>query len=132
MLAVVGMVSNESDVETEKEPIISITVSSVTTSYIRRACNWLEARGYEAIVLHAAGTDGRTVEPFIEEGVIGGVSDVTMTGWADELVGGVLAAGPGRFDAAVERGTSQVILTGALDMVNPGPKDSISNELDDR
>lgn len=72
------------------------------------------------------------MESLIEEGVIDGVLDVTTTEWADELVGGVLAAGPGRLDAAAERGIPQVVSTGALDMVNFGPKDSISDEFDGR
>ena len=40
----------------------------------------------------------------IESGSIAGVLDVTTTEWADQLVGGVLAAGPDRLDAAAKRG----------------------------
>lgn len=131
-LAMVGMVSNEPDVETEEKPTIGITMFGVTTPCVQRARDWLEARGYETIVFHATGTGGRAMESLIEEGVIDGVLDVTTTEWADELVGGVLAAGPGRLDAAAERGIPQVVSTGALDMVNFGPKDSISDEFDGR
>ncbi|NLV03075.1 Tm-1-like ATP-binding domain-containing protein [Haloferax volcanii] len=131
-LAMVGMVSNEPDVETEEKPTIGITMFGVTTPCVQRARDWLEARGYETIVFHATGTGGRAMESLIEEGVIDGVLDVTTTEWADELVGGVLAAGPRRLDAAAERGIPQVVSTGALDMVNFGPKDSISDEFDGR
>ncbi|ELZ61076.1 MULTISPECIES: Tm-1-like ATP-binding domain-containing protein [unclassified Haloferax] len=131
-LAMVGMVSNEPDVETEEKPTIGITMFGVTTPCVQTARDWLEARGYETIVFHATGTGGRAMESLIEEGVIDGVLDVTTTEWADELVGGVLAAGPDRLDAAAERGIPQVVSTGALDMVNFGPKDSISDEFDGR
>ncbi|CQR52648.1 MULTISPECIES: Tm-1-like ATP-binding domain-containing protein [Haloferax] len=131
-LAMVGMVSNEPDAETEEKPTIGITMFGVTTPCVQTARDWLEARGYETIVFHATGTGGRAMESLIEEGVIDGVLDVTTTEWADELVGGVLAAGPDRLDAAAERGIPQVVSTGALDMVNFGPRDSVSDEFDGR
>jgi uncharacterized protein (UPF0261 family) len=72
------------------------------------------------------------MENLIEEGVIDGVLDVTTTEWADELVGGVLSAGPERLDAAGATGTPQVVSTGALDMVNFGAKDDVPEEFSDR
>jgi uncharacterized protein (UPF0261 family) len=72
------------------------------------------------------------MESLIEEGVIDGVLDVTTTEWADELVGGVLAAGPDRLEAAGTAGIPQVVSTGALDMVNFGPRDSVPAEFEDR
>ena len=47
--------------------------------------------------------------------------DVTTTELADELVGGVLSAGPDRLEAAGALGIPQVVSLGALDMVNFGP-----------
>ena len=58
--------------------------------------------------------------------------DVTTTEWADELVGGVLSAGPDRLDAAGAAGIPQVVSTGALDMVNFGPRDSVPEEFHGR
>jgi uncharacterized protein (UPF0261 family) len=72
------------------------------------------------------------MEQLIREGIIDGVLDVTTTEWADELVGGVLNAGPERLDAAGERGIPQVVSTGALDMVNFGPRDSVPEEFEGR
>ncbi len=46
---------------------------------------------------------------------------MTTTELADELVGGVLSAGPDRLEAAGELGLPQVVSLGALDMVNFGP-----------
>ncbi|WP_256391440.1 Tm-1-like ATP-binding domain-containing protein [Natronoarchaeum rubrum] len=131
-LAMVGMVENEPDVETEEKPTVGITMFGVTTPGVQAAREHLEAMGYETIVFHATGTGGRAMENLIEQGVIDAVLDVTTTEWADELVGGVLNAGPERLDAAAETGTPQVVSVGALDMVNFGPEDSVPEEFRDR
>ena len=58
------------------------------------------------------------MESLIEAGQVAGVLDVTTTEWADELVGGVMSAGPTRLEAAAKTGTPAVIAPGCLDMVN--------------
>ena len=131
-LAMVGMVTNEPDVSVEDRPTIGITMFGVTTPCVQTAREYLEERGYETIVFHATGTGGRAMEDLVRQGVIDGVLDVTTTEWADELVGGVLNAGPERLDAAAETGTPQVVSAGALDMVNFGPRDSVPAEFEDR
>ena len=131
-LAMVGMVTNDPDVEVEDKPTVGITMFGVTTPCVQAAREYLEERGYETIVFHATGTGGRAMESLVEEGVIDGVLDVTTTEWADELVGGVLSAGPDRLDAAGAAGVPQVVSTGALDMVNFGPRDSVPEEFDGR
>ena len=44
--------------------------------------------------------------------------DLTTTEWADELVGGVLTAGPTRLEAAARCGVPAIVAPGCLDMVN--------------
>ena len=78
----------------------------------------LEQAGYEVLVFHATGTGGRTMESLIAAGRIAGVLDITTTEWADQLVGGVLAAGPERLEAAARHGVPAVVTPGCLDMVN--------------
>ena len=131
-LAMVGMVANEPDVDVEDRPTIGITMFGVTTPCVQTAREWLEERGYETIVFHATGTGGKAMESLVEEDVIDGVLDVTTTEWADELVGGVLSAGPERLAATGEAGIPQVVSTGALDMVNFGPRDSVPEEFEGR
>ncbi len=131
-LAMVGMVANDPDVEVEDRPTIAITMFGVTTPCVQTAREYLEERGYEIIVFHATGTGGRAMESLIEEGIVDGVLDVTTTEWADEHVGGVLSAGPDRLDAAAEAGIPQVVSTGALDMVNFGPRDTVPEEFEGR
>jgi uncharacterized protein (UPF0261 family) len=58
------------------------------------------------------------MEALIDSGFIQGVLDVTTTEWCDEVVGGVLSAGPDRHGAAARRSIPQVVSVGALDMVN--------------
>ncbi|WP_066416179.1 Tm-1-like ATP-binding domain-containing protein [Halorubrum aethiopicum] len=131
-LAIVGMVDSEPDVETAEKPTIGMTMFGVTTPCVQAARDWLEERGYETIVFHATGTGGRAMESLIEEGVIDAVLDVTTTEWADELVGGVLSAGPDRLEAAGKAGIPQVVSVGALDMVNFGPRSSVPEEFEGR
>jgi uncharacterized protein (UPF0261 family) len=126
------MTANDPGVEVEDRPTIGITMFGVTTPCVQTARERLEELGYESIVFHATGTGGRAMESLIEEGIIDGVLDVTTTEWADELVGGVLGAGPERLDAAGEAGIPQVVSTGALDMVNFGPRDSVPEEFEGR
>ena len=84
------------------------------------------------LVFHATGSGGRAMEELIKAGFIAGVADVTTTEWADELVGGTLAAGPERLDAAATTGIPQIVSVGALDMVNFGPRDSVPERFADR
>jgi uncharacterized protein (UPF0261 family) len=131
-LAMVGMVANEPDVEVPDKPTVGVTMFGVTTPCVKRAREYLEDNGYEVIVFHATGTGGQAMENLVEQGIIDGVLDVTTTELADELVGGVLSAGPDRLTAAGEAGVPQVVSTGALDMVNFGPIDDVPDEFEDR
>ena len=58
------------------------------------------------------------MESLIETGLVSGVLDITTTEWADELVGGVLSAGPTRLEAAAKHGVPAIVVPGCLDMVN--------------
>ena len=58
-----------------------------------------------------------------------GVLDVTTTEWCDEVVGGVLSAGPDRLGAAARRGIPQVVSVGALDMVNFGGIETVPDAV---
>ena len=131
-LGVVGMTTADPDFETPDKPTVGVTMFGVTTPCVTEARALLEERGYEVLTFHATGTGGKAMEELVEQGVIGGVLDVTTTELADELVGGVLSAGPDRLEAAGEAGVPQVVSVGALDMVNFGPRDSVPQEFEDR
>ncbi|MFO0867572.1 MAG: Tm-1-like ATP-binding domain-containing protein [Pirellulales bacterium] len=124
--AVAGMVRFRSPAQAAADrPLIAATMFGVTTPCVLRAKQLLEAAGYEVLVFHATGNGGQAMESLIQEGLIAGVLDITTTELADELVGGVLSAGPERLTAAGRRGVPQVVSVGALDMVNFGPRDTV-------
>jgi uncharacterized protein (UPF0261 family) len=100
------------------KPLVAATMFGVTTPCVQRAREILEAAGCEVLVFHATGNGGQAMESLIAEGLIAGVLDITTTELADELVGGVLSAGPDRLTAAIHFGVPQVVSVGALDMVN--------------
>jgi uncharacterized protein (UPF0261 family) len=122
-----GMVSGKSmlaEVSSDK-PLITATMFGVTTPCVEASRRILEQAGFEVLVFHATGTGGMTMESFINDGIIRGVLDMTTTELADELVGGVLTAGPDRLTAAGKQRVPQVISVGALDMVNFGPPETV-------
>jgi len=130
--AVSGMAKFVKPKISETKPLIAATMFGVTTPCVTKAREYLEENGYEVLVFHATGTGGRAMESLIEAGFIKGVLDITTTEWCDELVGGVLAAGPNRLEAAAKMGIPQVVSTGALDMVNFGPYDTVPTKFRDR
>lgn len=102
----------------EDRPIIVASQFGNTTACVDRARKILEDAGYEVLVFHATGVGGRTMESLIDAGLVTGVLDITTTEWADELVGGVLSAGPTRLEAAAKTGVPAIVTPGCLDMVN--------------
>jgi uncharacterized protein (UPF0261 family) len=104
--------------EGDDAPLITASMFGNTTKCVEAARAIVEAAGFEVLVFHAVGAGGQTMESLIEAGHIAGVLDVTTTEWADELVGGVMSAGPTRLEAAARSGTPAVIAPGCLDMVN--------------
>jgi uncharacterized protein (UPF0261 family) len=130
--ALVGMVQNYKEIKSEGKPLLAATMFGVTTPCIKMAKEYLESKGYEVLVFHATGTGGKCMEALIKAGFIKGVLDITTTEWCDEVVGGVLNAGPTRLDAAGQAGIPQVVSVGALDMVNFGPIDSVPAQFKDR
>jgi uncharacterized protein (UPF0261 family) len=129
--AICGMV--EADVATgEGKPLIVASMFGNTTKCIEAAIPLLEQAGYEVLVFHATGTGGRAMEALIASGLVAGVLDVTTTELADELVGGVLSAGPERLDAAAKHGVPAIVAPGCLDMVNFGEQASLPKQFADR
>lgn len=129
--AISGMVQATAEAVEEK-PLIAATMFGVTTPCVTKAREILELAGYEVLVFHATGSGGQAMEDLIQGGFIAGVLDATTTELADELVGGVLSAGPNRLEAAGSHSVPQVVVPGALDMVNFGPPDTVPDRFKDR
>jgi uncharacterized protein (UPF0261 family) len=122
--AICGMVETPAP-KSDDKPIIVASMFGNTTACVQAAKTILENAGYEVLVFHATGIGGRTMESLIEAGLAAGVLDITTTEWADELVGGILGAGPTRLDAAAKTGTPAIVTPGCLDMVNFGAPETV-------
>ena len=116
----------------DDRPLVAASMFGVTTPAVETARARLAELGYEVLVFHATGAGGRALEALAEARLLSGVLDLTTTELADDLVGGVLSAGPDRLTAAGEAGLPQVIAPGALDMVNFGPPDTVPSRFSDR
>jgi uncharacterized protein (UPF0261 family) len=131
--AMLGMVQGRqryaASIAQEEKPLVTATMFGVTTPCVERARRIIEEHGFEVLVFHATGVGGQTMESFIADGIVAGVLDITTTELADELVGGILSAGPDRLTAAGLYGVPQVISVGALDMVNFGPPDTVPSKF---
>jgi len=129
--AVVGMVETAVPTFAEK-PLIAASMFGNTTELVDQCRAILADNGYETLVFHATGTGGRTMESLVRDGYFAGMLDVTTTEWADEVVGGVLSAGPERMEAAAQQNIPQVIAPGCLDMANFWALDTVPKKYKDR
>ena len=132
VFAIAGMVKFENTKVVDKKPLIAATMFGVTTPCVTAATKYLEKRGYEVLIFHATGIGGQSMEALIAGGFIEGVLDLTTTEWADEIIGGVLNAGPYRLEAASKNHIPQVVSVGALDMCNFGTYDTIPKKFERR
>ncbi|MEM0046260.1 MAG: Tm-1-like ATP-binding domain-containing protein [Fervidicoccaceae archaeon] len=108
--------------EFRQMPTIFATQFGNTTPHIIVAKDYLQKMGYDVIPFHALGkTGGYVMERLIESGLGIGVLDVTTHELVDEVAGGVLNASEEnklRLTAGGKRGIPQVVLPGAVDMIN--------------
>jgi uncharacterized protein (UPF0261 family) len=130
--AMAGMATADPPTVEGGKPLVGATMFGVTTPCVTAARERLEELGYEVLVFHATGTGGQSMEALMRSGFITASLDATTTELADDLVGGVLSAGPDRLEAAGELGIPQVVSLGALDMVNFGPVETVPVEFRDR
>ena len=72
------------------------------------------------------------MEKLADSGLLAGVIDVSTTEIADEIVGGVLSAGPTRLDVFARQPLPYVGSCGALDMVNFGAWDTVPERFTGR
>ncbi|MEI5680740.1 ABC transporter permease [Mesorhizobium sp. CCNWLW179-1] len=112
-------------------PAVGITMFGVTTPAVQAVTKRLEA-DYDCLVFHATGIGGRAMENLGDSRLLSAFLDLTTTEVADMIVGGVFPATEDRFGAAIRTGLPYVGSTGALDMVNFGPRDSIPEKFRSR
>jgi uncharacterized protein (UPF0261 family) len=115
--AMAGMVRHTPPALASTRPAVGLTMFGVTTPCVQGVTAVLEA-SHDCIVFHATGSGGQSLEKLAASGLLTAVLDLTTTEIADELVGGVLSAGPQRLDAFASAGLPYIGSVGALDMVN--------------
>jgi uncharacterized protein (UPF0261 family) len=131
--ALAGMIAYAPDSRTasESRPALGLTMFGLTTPCVQAVTRQFEDE-YDCLVFHATGTGGQSMEKLVDSGLLAGVIDVTTTEVADEIVGGVLSAGPERMDAIARAGIPYVGSCGALDMVNFWAMDTVPERFRSR
>jgi uncharacterized protein (UPF0261 family) len=122
--ALAGMIVHPMPASAAQRPAVGLTMFGVTTPCVQAVTQALGER-HDCLVFHATGTGGQSMEKLVDSGLLTAVIDVTTTEIADEVVGGVFSAGPGRLDAIIRRRLPYVGSCGALDMVNFHAPDTI-------
>ncbi|BCG89779.1 hypothetical protein MesoLj113c_58890 [Mesorhizobium sp. 113-3-9] len=134
MAGMVAQLPNAEAWETRRKlarPAVGITMFGVTTPLVQAVTRRLEA-DYDCLVFHATGIGGRAMENLGDSRLLSAFLDLTTTEVADMIVGGVFPATEDRFGAAIRTGLPYVGSTGALDMVNFGPRDSVPEKFRSR
>jgi uncharacterized protein (UPF0261 family) len=122
--ALAGMILHAAPPTASRKPAVGLTMFGVTTPCVQTVTRALRD-SHDCLVFHATGTGGQSMEKLVDSGLLSAVVDVTTTEIADEVVGGVFSAGPGRLDAIVRRRVPYVGSCGALDMVNFHAPDTV-------
>jgi uncharacterized protein (UPF0261 family) len=112
-------------------PALGMTMFGVTTPAVTQIRKHLESE-FDCFVFHATGTGGQSFEKLADSGFLSAAIDITTTEVADFLFGGVLPCTSDRFGAFIRTGLPYVVSTGALDMINFGPLDTVPAQFKDR
>ncbi|MBS1698616.1 MAG: Tm-1-like ATP-binding domain-containing protein [Actinobacteria bacterium] len=126
---IVGMSKSTTWREPLPSGLSAITVYGITTPGAHVVMGDLAERGIETVAFHANGVGGPTMEGQIAAGTFEAVLDWSITEVADDVVGGVCAAGPERLTSAPRRGLPQVIVPGGIDVVNFGAPETLPAHL---
>jgi uncharacterized protein (UPF0261 family) len=122
--ALAGMMLHPLPQPEQERPALGLTMFGVTTPCVQQIVGLLSPR-FDCLVFHATGTGGQSMEKLIDDGLIGGILDITTTEVCDHLFGGVLACTDDRFGAVARTRAPYVGSCGALDMVNFGAPETI-------
>lgn len=120
-----GMAYSPELEKSEEKDLIGCMMFGVTTPTVLRASGHIEEAGYDVLINHSTGAGGMSMEELIDDGFIKGMLDITTHEIVDEMLGGVLSAGPERLTAAGRAGIPQVVAPGGLDLINFGGEETV-------
>ncbi|HEX2544926.1 MAG TPA: Tm-1-like ATP-binding domain-containing protein [Ramlibacter sp.] len=127
--AMAGMMAHPTHAsESATKPAVGLSMFGVTTPCVQMVTRELQDQ-YDCLVFHATGVGGQSMEKLADSGLLEGVIDVSTTEIADEIVGGVLSAGPTRLDVFARHALPYVGSCGALDMANFGAWDTVPDRF---
>jgi uncharacterized protein (UPF0261 family) len=116
--AICGMAAASDVPPEEQRPTVALTMFGVTTAGATYLRAFLEDAGCEVVVFHANGAGGQTMERLAGTGAFDLIIDWTTSEVTDELTGGICTAGPNRLEAAATSGVPQIVVPGAIDVIN--------------
>ena len=128
-VAVCAMSESGWEEEAFGRQLVAMTMFGVTTKGATIVRTLLEAQGFEVAVFHANGVGGQVMEQLVSSGSIFAVLDFTTTEVIDEIAGGRCSAGRDRLTAAGARGIPQLLVPGAMDVINGGPPAELAASL---
>jgi uncharacterized protein (UPF0261 family) len=126
---IAGMASGSHVNYSDSKPLISITMNGITTPGVLRIVEGLEKKGFETAVFHTNGSS-KAMEELIYHGQIDGVIDFCSHELTNFTLGGMFHAGPNRMEAAGKMGIPQVIVPGAIEVINFSSRDTVPEKYD--
>jgi uncharacterized protein (UPF0261 family) len=123
--ALAGMIGGNTRQRDTGRPAVALSMLGVTTPCVLHIADRLDRAGYDPVVFHAVGSGGRALERLVAEGVFVGVVDVTVKEITDAEFGGVFVAGDERLRTAGRAGLPQVVVPGAIEVLNFGAYETV-------
>ena len=112
------------------KPLVALSMFGITTPGVLRMRDRLEAAGFETVVFHATGSGGKSMEDPIRGGMIDGLIDATLAELCDELLRRHLQCWTDPPHRSREMGIPQVVIPGAIEVLNFGPRNSVPEKFD--
>jgi uncharacterized protein (UPF0261 family) len=108
---------------------VAVTMLGQTTKGVMAVRDVLAAHGFEAVIFHANGVGGPSMEELAEEGLFEGVIDFTTNELSGEIQHGFHDAGPERLRRIGRLGLPQVVVPGGIDFATHGREETIAPAL---
>jgi uncharacterized protein (UPF0261 family) len=129
--AISGMVAYPIEKKPSAKPLLGMTMYGLTTPAVTAIQGHLREE-FAALIFHATGRGGQSLEKLIDSKMITHVVDITTTEIIDHLFGGTLSAGKDRLGAIIRTKIPYVLSVGACDMITFGAEASLPEAYNTR